>query len=154
MSGNPIIFIALHRGADGFMSLKQFETFYWSGLKALCLGLIDADLTPWLFAEGHYDKRLHYFNELPKGKAVCHIDKSDIFRAKEIIGNNMCIAGNMPLSLLQTSTKDKVKDYSKRLIDIVGRDGGFIMSSNTVLDEAYPELVKTWVDYTKEFGVY
>jgi hypothetical protein len=42
MTGNPRVFIALHRGADGFMSNKQFETFYWPGLKRLILGLIDA----------------------------------------------------------------------------------------------------------------
>ena len=28
-------FIALHRGADGFMSLEQFEKFYWPYLKKL-----------------------------------------------------------------------------------------------------------------------
>jgi hypothetical protein len=37
-SGNPGVFIPLHRGAHGFMSLKQFETFYWPSLKKLILG--------------------------------------------------------------------------------------------------------------------
>ena len=46
MSGNPRVFIPLHRGADGFMSNQQFETFYWPGLKRLMVGLIDAGLTP------------------------------------------------------------------------------------------------------------
>lgn len=28
------------------------------------------------------------------------------------------------------------------------------MYTNTVLDEAKPELVKVWVDATREFGIY
>jgi hypothetical protein len=47
-----------------------------------------------------------------------------------------------------------VKAYAKKLIDVVGNDGGFIMSSNTVLDYARPDLVKVWVDFTREYGVY
>lgn len=33
LSGNPRVFIPLHRGADGFMSDEQFRTFYWPSLK-------------------------------------------------------------------------------------------------------------------------
>ena len=60
----------------------------------------------------------------------------------------------MPLSLLQVGTPDQVREYARRLIDEVGRDGGFIMTSNTVLDEADPELLRTWVEFTMEYGVY
>ena len=60
--------MALHRGADGFMSLNQFETFYWPGLKKIILALIDAGLTPFVFFEGDFTSRLEYLTELPKGK--------------------------------------------------------------------------------------
>ncbi len=30
---SPRVFMATHRGSDGFMSLKQFEKFYWPGQK-------------------------------------------------------------------------------------------------------------------------
>ncbi|GAI14621.1 unnamed protein product, partial [marine sediment metagenome] len=40
--GNPKrVWAALHRGSDGFMSLKQFETFYWATLKKLILAMTD-----------------------------------------------------------------------------------------------------------------
>ncbi len=48
----------------------------------------------------------------------------------------------MPLSLLQAGNAELVKEYARKLIDVVGRDGGFIMCTNTVLDEADPELVR------------
>lgn len=153
-SGNPRVFIPLHRGSDGFMSLKQFETFYWPTLKRLILALIDEGLTPCVFWEGSWTARLEYLAELPKGKILGLFQDTDIFKAKEILGDTMCIAGNMPLSLLQTGTPEQIKEYSKKLIDVVGKGGGFIMSTRSVMDEADPELVKVWADFTREYGVY
>ncbi|MGE5839921.1 MAG: uroporphyrinogen decarboxylase family protein, partial [Deltaproteobacteria bacterium] len=40
-TGNPQIFIPLHKGADGFLSDAQFRKFYWPTLKSVILGLID-----------------------------------------------------------------------------------------------------------------
>ncbi len=154
LSGNPRVFIPLHRGADGFMSLQQFETFYWPGLKGLLLALVEAGLTPCPLFEGSYTQRLEYLRELPPGKILGLFDRTDLFKAKKIIGDVMCIAGDMPLSLLQTGTPEQIKSYSKNLIDIVGKGGGFIMSSNGVLDEADPKLLKVWCDFTQEYGVY
>ena len=152
-NGVPRVYIPLHRGADGFMSLKQFETFYWPGLKKLTLALIEKGLTPCLFVEGDCKSRLEYFTEFPKGKVLALLDSTDIFRAKEVLGDTMCLAGNMPPSLLSSGTPEQVTEYTKKLIDIVGKDGGFIMSSSTVLDDANPSLVKLWADLTHEYGV-
>jgi uroporphyrinogen-III decarboxylase len=152
--GVNIAFIAMHRGSDGFMSRKQFETFYWPDVKTYFNALIEAGITPMVFLEGTWDQRLDYLTELPKGKVLGWFDRTDLFKAKEVVGGNLCIMGDMPLSLLQTGTPQQVKDYAKKLIDVVGRDGGYIMSSNTVLDFAQPELVKVWSDFTKEYGVY
>ena len=147
-------FSALHRGSDGFMSIKQFEKFYWPGLKTVIMSIINRGVTPFIFFEGSWDQRLEYLRELPKGKVLGWFDRTDLFRAKEIIGDMMCICGDMPLSLLQTGTPEQVKAYAKKLIDVVGKGGGFIMGSNTSLDDARPDLVKVWVDFTKEYGVY
>jgi hypothetical protein len=154
MRGNPRVFIPLHRGADGFMSLKQFEKFYWPTLKGLMMGLIDAGLIPCPFFEGRYDSRLEYLLEIPKGKMLGYFDASDIFKVKEILGNHLCIMGNVPSSLLQTGTPQDVKNYCKKLIDIVGKDGGFIMAPRSAIDEVKPENLKTMINTTKEYGIY
>ena len=154
MSGTPRVFIPLHRGADGFMSLEQFETFYWPGLKRLMLALIDEGITPCPFFEGSYTSRLECLAELPKGKLLGLFDATDIFKAKEILGGTMCISGMMPLSLLQVGTPQKIRDYTKKLIDVVGKGGGFIMGPRSAMDECDPELVRVWRDFTKEYGVY
>ena len=153
-SGNPRVFIPLHRGAHGFMSLKQFETFYWPGLKQLCLTLIDEGLVPWVFFEGDYTSRLEYLLELPKGKVLAHLDRTDIGRAKDVLGNHMAIMGDMPGSLLQTGPKEEVIRYTRWLIDNIGKGGGYVMGCRTPMDKTEPELVKAWIDTTKEYGIY
>lgn len=153
-SGNPRVFIPLHKGAEGFMSLEQFKTFYWPTLRKLVIGLIDEGLTPWLFIEANYTSRLEIIRDIPKGKAIYHFELTDIFKAKEVLGDVVCIRGGVPNSLLCTGTPQEVKDYCKKLIDVVGRGGGFIMDAGAVIDEAKPENIKAMVDFTKEYGVY
>jgi len=153
-TGNPRVFMPLHRGADGFLSLEQFKTFYWPTLKSLILALIDEGLVPCPFWEGCYDSRLELLAELPKGKILGSFDNTDMKKAKEILGDTMCIAGNMPVSLLQIGTPEQVRDYTKMLIDTVGKDGGFIMAPKSVMGECEPALVKVWADATREYGVY
>jgi hypothetical protein len=154
MNGIRGVFIPLHRGAHGFMSLEQFETFYWDSLKRLLLGLINEGLTPYVFFEGDYTSRLAYLAELPRGKVLGLFDSTDMYRAKEMLGKNMCISGMMPVSLLQIGTDQMIQDYAKKLIDVVGKDGGFIMGPRSTMEECDPERVKVWVKFTKEYGIY
>jgi uroporphyrinogen-III decarboxylase len=153
-TGIPYCSIPLHRGADGFMSLEQFETFYWPFLKAMLLGMIEGGVTPSVFYEGSYNERLRYLRELPKGKTIGRFDRSDLFKVKEVLGDTMCIVAGFPVSLLHAGTPEQIRAHTKKLIEVVGRDGGFIMGPNTSMAEADPERVKVWVDATREYGVY
>lgn len=154
MTGRNVIVMPLHRGSDGFMSIQQFETFYWPQLKGLLLEMIDAGLTPAPFYEGIWDNRLHYLAELPKGKTRGSFEKTDMFKAKEIIGDTMCLTGGFPVSLLQAGTPEKVREHTKKMCEIVGKGGGFIMAAGSAMDYCDKELVKVWVESTKEFGRY
>ncbi len=152
-TGNPSVFIALHRGSDAFMSLKQFETFYWPGLKKLLLALIEEGLTPCPFFEGDFTARLGILRQLPKGKILGFFDRTDIYKAKEMLGDTMAMSGFMPVSVLQTGTPETVKAYAKRIIDVLGKNGGFIMGPNSAMDEANPDLVRIWFDFTRTYRV-
>jgi hypothetical protein len=151
---HPRVFMATHRGSDGFMSLKQFEKFYWPGLKAVILAVIDRGMVPCIFFEGNWTQRLEYLLELPRAKIMAHLDSTDIFRAKEVLNNHICIRGNVPGSVLTAGTVDDVKDYCKKIIDIVGKDGGLVVCPRVVPDEAKPENLHAMIDFTKEYGVY
>lgn len=147
--------LPLHRGSDGFMSLPQFEKFYWPQLKGLMLKLIDNGIMPGCFYEGVWDERLEYLAELPKGKTFGMFQASDIFRVKEVLGDTMCIIGGMPNSLLQSGTVREVQEYTRRLCVEVGKGGGYIMSTGVgEMSGARPELVKAWIEAAMEYGVY
>lgn len=153
-SGNPRVTLLLFRGSDGFMSLEQFEEFYWPGTKALILALIDEGLTPVVFFEGVWDQRLEYLTELPTGKVLGLFERTDLKKASEILRGKMCIAGGMPITLLQTGTTDEIRDHTQRTIDELGKDGGYIMTCSTAIDSVSAENMSSWINATKEFGVY
>lgn len=153
--GNPKrIFMPLHRGAEGFMSKKQFETFYWPGLKKAILATIDLGYVPMPFFEGRCDSVLEYLLELPKGSTVCHFEHTDMFRAKEVLGDHLCIMGNVPSSLLQLGSVPEVEEYCEKILKGCKKGGGLILTNGSSIDEAKPENVKAMIDSAKKYGLY
>ncbi|MBI4296098.1 MAG: uroporphyrinogen decarboxylase [Chloroflexi bacterium] len=153
-SGVPIVTIPLHKGADGFMSARQFETFYWPTLRKLILGLIEEGVVSSLFAEGSYNTRLEVIKDLPGGKVIWYFDRTDMSRAKEVLGSCACIEGNVPTSLMCSGTPSQVKAYCKALIETAGKNGGFILAPGAGTDEAKPENVHALLDAAHEYGKY
>jgi uroporphyrinogen-III decarboxylase len=152
--GNTRMFMTNTRGSDDFMSMKQFQTFYWPTFKKLVITLIERGATPCIFFEGTFTSRLEYLLEFPKGKVLARFDKTDIFRAKKVLRDHLCIEGNVPSSLLQIGSVQEVKDCCKKLIDVVGKGGGYILGPRSSTDEAKPENLKAMIDFTKEYGRY
>jgi len=148
------LFMTVTRGSDDFLSVKQWETFYWPTFKRLVMGLIERGGTPCIFFEGNCDSRMEYLLEFPKGKLLARLDRTDIFRAKEILKDHVCIEGNVPSSLLQTGTIQEVKDHCKKLIDVVGKGGGYILSTRSSTDHVKPENLRAMIEFTKEYGRY
>lgn len=143
---------ALHRGSEGFMSIKQFERFYWPGLKKSCMAAIGLGYTISAFCEGIWDDRLKYWLELPKGKAILSFERTDMFKAKEILGGHACILGNVPPSLLDHGSSEDVEEYCKGLIRVCGKGGGFILANGSDMHHAKPANVRAMVDSVKKFS--
>lgn len=154
-TGVSTVFMPLHKGIDSFMSLDHFKKFYWPSLRSVILNLIDRGLTPCAFFEGDCTSRLEVIRDIPKGKAIYQFESSDIFRAKEILGDRVCIKGNVPGSLLCTGSPDEVEAYCRRLIEEVGKGGGYIMDGGVgIPDEAKQENVRAMAETTRSYGVY
>jgi hypothetical protein len=154
VSGNPRVFIPIHKGLDGFMSLEQFKKFFWPTLRELMVALIKEGLNPCPLWEGDCTSRLETIKDIPEGKACYAFEATDMIKAKEVLGGKVCIRGNVPLSILVTGTPDDVRRHVKKLIDTVGKDGGYIVDSSTGLDDARPENVKAMFEATREYGIY
>jgi hypothetical protein len=152
--GNLRMFMTNTRGSDDFMSMKQFHTFYWPTFKKLLTNLIERGATLCIFFEGNFTSRLEYLLDFPKGKICARLDTTDIFRAKEILKDHVCIEGNVPCTLLQMGSVQEVKDYCKKLIDVVGKGGGYILGPRSSTDEVKPENLKAMIEFTKEYGRY
>ena len=154
VQGNIRVFMTNTRGSDDFMSPQHFDQFYWPTFKKLVLALIERGATPCIFFEGNFTSRLEYLLDFPKGKMLARLDTTDIFKAKEILKDHICIQGNVPSTLLQVGSVQEVKDYCKKLIDVVGKGGGFILSPRSSTDEVKPENLKAMIEFTQEYGVY
>ncbi len=150
----PVIFLPLHKGADGFMSDEQFRKFYWPSLRAVLLGLIEEGCIPLLFAEGHYGSRLEAIMDLPKARTVWLFDQTDMTRAKQTIGKVACIQGNVPLSLIYAGTPEETAQYSRTLIESAGEGGGFILDIGAVADSGRSENLRAMLKTAEEYGRY
>lgn len=150
----PFCWIWMHKGTRNFMSDAQFKEFYWPYLRRGMLALIDQGITPLVYCEADVESRLEYFADVPPGKVIYHVSTTDMAKAKAALKGIAAIAGNVPNLLMLSGMPDDVRAYCKKLIDTVGKEGGFIMDTAVMLDEARPENLKALIDFTKEYGVY
>ena len=151
--GCPYVFMPLHWGLDGFMSPEQFKTFYWPSLRQTILDLIEAELTPVILWEGDCSTRLELIGDIPPGKAIYWFERTDLHLAKDVLGDTVCLRGNVLPSLLNTGTPEEVDAYCKDLIEYVGKDGGFILDGAASLtDEAPLENVLAMVQSVRKYA--
>jgi len=61
----------------------------------------------------------------------------------------------MPNSLLKGGSIEELQDGQGRCVKLKERMGGFIMSTGTSeMLGCKPELIRVWVDATREYGTY
>jgi hypothetical protein len=155
MAANALtVIFPLHKGADGWMSPKQFETFYWPSLKKVMDALINEGIICVMFAEGGYNTRLESVTDFPKGSVVWWFDQTDMILAKKVLGDKFCIQGNVPSSLIVTSTPEAVKENCRKLIEGCGKGGGYILGAGCVADNPKLENLKAMIAAVKEYGIY
>ena len=146
------IFMALHKGMDGFMSDEQYAKYYAPDLLEVVEEIVNCGMVPYIFAEGKYDTRLEYLKEVPKGKTVIHFEECNMKEVKRVLGDVACIEGGFPTYLLEHGTKEQVVDACKELIDTCAAGGGFIFSTDRGFDDGKPELVEAAYDTVINYG--
>jgi uroporphyrinogen-III decarboxylase len=99
-------------------------------LKHMVEFLVNKGITPIIHCDANWTPLLHYFRELPQAKCILELDgDTDIFKAKEILGDWMCLKGDVPAQMLAFGEVGEVEDYCEKLISVVGKGGGFILGS-------------------------
>jgi uroporphyrinogen-III decarboxylase len=107
-----------------------------------------------MFAEGSFNTRLEYIDKFPKGSVVWYFDRTDIFKAKEVLGKKYCLQGNIPTSMIVTGQPKDVKEYCRKLIQEVGKGGGYILSAGAVPDNPKLENIQAIMEAVREYGFY
>jgi hypothetical protein len=150
----PFVWVWVHKATREFMSDAQFKEFYWPYFRKGLLALVEKGITPIVYWEADFESRFEHIVDVPRGKIVYHLSNTNAERAKAALGDTVCLMGNVPNIMLLSGSPDDVRAYCKRLIDTVGKGGGFIMDTAVMLDEARPENLKAMIDFTKDYGVY
>ncbi|MBU1669474.1 MAG: hypothetical protein KKF41_14475 [Actinobacteria bacterium] len=148
ITGVRRVFMGGTRTSATFLSPKLFEQLALPEWKELSEFFVERGITPVLHLDSEWTPFFEYLKELPARSCILNLDgTSDIFKAKEVLGDRMCIMGDVPATLLKLGEPEEVHAYCRRLIEELGSDGGFILSSGcTVPIDSKPENVKAMLE--------
>lgn len=148
--------IDVHRSSNDFISPRVFRELSFPSLKMLVEMLAAEGISSVLHCDGNWDLNMEDLRELPAGCVVAQFDGgTDIFEAKKIIGDRICIYGDVPANMLALGSPAEVDEYCHRLIEEVGKGGGFILGSGCeVAPNARPENVKAMLHSVSKYGYY
>jgi len=145
----------MHRGCVPFVSMEHFNKFYWPTLKPIIEEIWSHGHQVLFYAEGNWNAHLKAFAELPEKSIVYHVDQADIFQVHKVLGHKFCISGGIPNFLLSYGTPQDVRDYCKKVIDGVARNGGYIMDAGAIMqNDTKVENVRAMTEFTREYGIY
>jgi hypothetical protein len=142
------------RGSADFISPKMFEKFCLPFLVRAAYAAVEAGMRLQYHFDTNWTPMLEYFKELPPNSGFLHMDeRTDIFEAKKILGDHLCLFGNLKPSLFTLGTEAEVEREVKEIIDGCGAGGGLIVSAELTADSRF-ELVDQMIQTTKTYGAY
>jgi len=106
------------------------------------------------FAEGNYEPRLEIIKDMPRSAVIWWFEHMDMAKAKKVLGDTACIAGNLPVTVLYTGTPQEVKEGCRKLIETCAKGGGYILTGGAYMDEGNPENLRAMMAAAKEYGTY
>ena len=123
--------------AHSFMNVKQFEEFYWPQLKTIIDLAVANNKTIFVFCENSMLRFKEFFQEVPKGTMILHLEDDDIREVRKAVPN-ICLAGGVPIEHMGSGTKEQCADDARRLIDDLGE--GFVLGFTKIA--AYKDDIK------------
>ena len=139
--------------AQNILNNRQFEAYYWPSLRPLLDAYAQKRKNVRIFVEGSMERFYDYFADLPKGVVTLHLERDDPFEVRKRLPN-VAIMGGMTSAMLSDATPDACVAHAKRLIDELGRDGGFILSEDKMLscrNDARAENFKAVCDFVNGY---
>jgi hypothetical protein len=148
------VIVGAVRGSADFISPQMFEKFCLPYLVRTAHAAVAAGLRIQYHFDTNWTPMLPYFKELPPKSGYLHLDeRTDILQAKKILGDHLCLLGNLKPSLFTLGTVEEVERQVKTIIDVCAPGGGLIISAELTADSRF-ELVDAMIQTTRSYGVY
>lgn len=154
MMTSPLVFIPVHWAPDAFMSQKQFERFWWPSFRELLLGIIDMDLVPMPLWEADCTQRLVTIRDVPPGKCIYWFERTDMVKAREVLGDVVALRGGMHPSVMNMGSPDDVDAAVRHLVENVWNKGGKLILDTAfgIPDEAPVENVRAMYRAARKYA--
>lgn len=142
---SSIVFLSPARGASEFFSPKLWERFVWKYIRETVEVIIDEGACVDLHIDSNWERDLHFFRSLPKAKCIFESDGvTNIYKIKEVLGDHMCIKGDVAATMLTLGSPDDVYNYCTKIIRDMGP--GLILSTGcSAPPDAKVENIKAMV---------
>jgi len=152
-SGINLWLLTEERASGYFYPPAVSERFWWPYTEQLVDAFWSEGIVTIFHLDQCWDKNIPYFKELPRGSAILELDSvTNIFAAKEILGDHLCFHGDVPAAMLSVGKPEDVEAYCKKLIDEVGGDGGFILGSGcSVPPNVKPENFRAMIETGRNY---
>lgn len=125
--GLECISIADPTASGDLINKKQMERFAVPALKKMSGWARSKNVHTILHICGDTSDRLELF-PLTGCSVIFFDQKVDIQKAKDVLSGKMCFGGNIaPVHVLLNKTADEVEQACREVIEIAGKDGGFIL---------------------------
>jgi hypothetical protein len=134
------------------LSASQFGELYWPYVKQVIDFSVANDKAIYVFCEAEMLRFAEYFEDVPKGTLLIHVEQDDIFEFRRRLPN-IAVVGGMPTSLLYGGTQKQCVDYAKHLIDELGE--GYVFSQDKMMsyiNDAKPENVLATQDFVLNYS--
>ena len=141
-------------GAADFMSPQMAAKFQLPFLVRAAHAAVEHGLRVQYHFDTNWTPLLPELKALPPKSGFLHLDeRTDIVEAKKVLGDHLCLLGNIKPSQLTFGTVREIENEVKRIIDGCAGNGGLIVSAELASDNKF-ELLNAMVQTTKTYGVY
>jgi len=142
------------RGTPTMLNREMFEHYSWKYMKEIAELCIRYDVIPIFHLDADWTPGLDVFREIEPKKAIMALDgKTDIYKAKEVVGDRMCIMGDVPAEMFAFGDPQKVYDYASKLIRDLGPTGYIMCSGCDIPFNAKKENVEAMYQAVNDTAV-
>lgn len=145
-AGADIIMISDPTSSGDTISRAQWEEFGFVHTKELVKHLKKTGVKIFLHVCGNVIDRVGSFAELGVN-GISVDEKVDLAEARRIVGNKVCLIGNVSPTHIVTKSPSEIIEESQSCIERAGKEGAFILSGGCQIPpEGKPENIRVMVE--------